>query len=296
VLEDEEQETVGVSRRDDLLKMHAYRDAIRRSAGAYVLFPGTSAPHSFREFVELIPGLGAFPLRPGDDSGTVALRRFIDDVLLHAADQATAEERRRFWQARIFAGPSGSDRAAVSFLDRPPADSPVLISWVPDERRWQWTDETEQYVLQLPGGEEGIAFRAEELAAQLILLSGAGRSVIFERRGAWTILDEDDLRVLRYPSLSIRPGLLCRLIPIDHQPGWLDEVPAVDLLARAPTAGAPVLVSWSDLVRRKDQAPLEAATVQRRVPKPGRDLGLQRLEDDPGEATVDKPGEPVPGE
>ena len=29
------------SRRDDLLKMHAYRDAIRRSAGAYVLFPGT---------------------------------------------------------------------------------------------------------------------------------------------------------------------------------------------------------------------------------------------------------------
>ena len=28
------------SRREDLLKMHAYRDAIRRTAGAYVLFPG----------------------------------------------------------------------------------------------------------------------------------------------------------------------------------------------------------------------------------------------------------------
>src|SRR5439155_4465652 len=27
--------------RSDLLKMHAYRDAIRRSAGAYVIYPGT---------------------------------------------------------------------------------------------------------------------------------------------------------------------------------------------------------------------------------------------------------------
>ena len=51
-LDDEEQERLGVSRRDDLLKMHAYRDAIRRSAGAYVLFPGTSTPHRFREYVE----------------------------------------------------------------------------------------------------------------------------------------------------------------------------------------------------------------------------------------------------
>jgi predicted component of viral defense system (DUF524 family) len=292
-LQDEEHETVGVSRRDDLLKMHAYRDAIRRSAGAYVLFPGTSAPRNFREFVELIPGLGAFPLRPGDDSGTAALRRFIDDVLLHAADQATAEERRRFWQARIFAGSAGSDRPAVSFLDRPPADSPILISWVPDERHWRWTDDTKQHVLQLPEGGEGIVFRAEELAAQLILLSGVGRSVVFERRGAWTIVDDDDLRVLGYPSPPIRPCLLCRLIPIDHQPGWLDELPVVELLARARAAGAPVLVSWSDLVRHNGQVSSDAATVPRHVPKPDRELGVESEGSARAEATAEQPGESV---
>jgi len=65
-----------------------------------VLFsPG---PLEFREYVELIPGLGAFPLRPGNDAGEAALRRFVDDVLLHAADQATAEERNRYWRAAIF--------------------------------------------------------------------------------------------------------------------------------------------------------------------------------------------------
>jgi hypothetical protein len=248
-LEDEDRERLGVSRRDDLLKMHAYRDAIRRSAGAYVLFPGTAEPRQFREYVELIPGLGAFPLRPGDEAGVAALQRFVKDVLLHSADQATAEERNRFWQARVFFGRSGSGRPAVSFLDRPPADTRVLLSWVSDEREWQWTNATNQLVLRLPQGDPGAAFRAEELAAPLILLAGNGHASIFERRGAWTILDQDDLQALEHPIPSAGLGLICRLIPIDEQPGWLDELPLADLAARSRVPGAPVGTSWSELIR-----------------------------------------------
>ena len=37
----EEEEERGMYRRADLLKMHAYKDAIRRTGGAYVLYPGT---------------------------------------------------------------------------------------------------------------------------------------------------------------------------------------------------------------------------------------------------------------
>lgn len=248
-LEDEEQERLGLSRRDDLLKMHAYRDAIRRSAGAYVLFPGTATPRSFREYVELIPGLGAFPLRPGDDSGRAALGRFVEDVLLHAADQATAEERSRFWQTRIFQEPSRSERDAVDFLDRPPADTSVLICWVPDDDHWHWTRETEQYVVRLPKEDAGWPFRAEELAAPLIVLAGAGHADVFERRGAWTIVDEHDLHMLGHPNAAAGPALLCRLIAIEQQPDWLSELPLTDLLARAPTVGAPVLMEWSSLIR-----------------------------------------------
>jgi hypothetical protein len=248
-LEDEEQEKLGVSRRDDLLKMHAYRDAIRRSAGAYVLFPGTSSPRNFREYVELIPGLGAFPLRPGDDSGPAALRRFVDDVLLHAADQATAEERTRFWRARILGGPSRSPRAAVDFLDRPPADAQVLIAWIDDERQRRWMEDTEQYVLRLTQGDEQLAFRAEELAAPLVLLAGSGRVLIFERRGPWMIVDDDDLRTLHYPSPSPAHGLLCQLIRVAEEPDWLGELPVIDLLARATIPGGPALTSWWRLVQ-----------------------------------------------
>ena len=253
-LEDEERERVGVSRRDDLLKMHAYRDAIRRSAGAYVLFPGASTPRSFRQYVELIPGLGAFPLRPGDDSGLIALRRFVGDVLLHAADQATAEERNRFWQARVFSGTSHSEGRTADFLARPPADTQVLICWVPDDEHWLWTETTEQYVVRLPVTDGGIAFRAEELAAPLVVLVGVQRAVVYERRSAWAIVNADELHVLGHPDTSSESALLCRLIPIQAQPPWLDELPLADFLARTPSPGAPLLVDWSRLIQTEARA------------------------------------------
>ena len=71
----------------DLLKMHAYRDAIKRSHGAYVLYPGRgNSPVTFRGFFhEILPGLGAFAIAP-DESGAAqgmeALEKFLDEVLL----------------------------------------------------------------------------------------------------------------------------------------------------------------------------------------------------------------------
>jgi predicted component of viral defense system (DUF524 family) len=274
-LEDEEQERQGTSRRDDLLKMHAYRDAIRRSAGAYVLFPGTLGSRQFREYLEPIPGLGAFPLRPGSDAGVSALRRFIGDVLLHAADQATAEERSRFWVSRVFHGSSGSEAGrAVDFLDRPPADTPVLLDHVFDERLWHWTEETLQYVVNLSGDAGSITFRAEELAAPLILLFGLGRAVIFERHGAWTLVDEDDLRVLNHPMPSERPGLVCQLVPVLEQPPWLTELPLMDVLARSERSGEPVLVEWVRLMEARIGPPAPSSA-RRPIRPPARRVELK---------------------
>ena len=41
--------------------MHAYKDAIRRTGGAYILYPGESEEWRKIGFHEVIPGLGAFP-------------------------------------------------------------------------------------------------------------------------------------------------------------------------------------------------------------------------------------------
>jgi predicted component of viral defense system (DUF524 family) len=298
-LSEEEHERLGNSRREDLLKMHAYRDAIRRSAGAYVLFPGTAEPLQFREYVELIPGLGAFPLRPGNDAGPAALRRFVGDVLLHAADQATAEERNRYWQARILDEQSRPGRGLVDFLGRPPADTSVLIGEVRDEFHWLWTDEVRQYVVRLGHGNDGITFRAEELAAPLVLLTGIGRAAIFERRGPWTVVDEHDLRSLGYPSPSEGPGLLCQLIPIHEQPEWLLELPLTDLLATSRIPGEPVLIQWSRLVQPRTRSSPADGTARARGREPPRggardERGIGQ-QPEPADATPTEADEPAAG-
>ena len=250
-LGEEEQERQAGSRRDDLLKMHAYRDAIRRSAGAYVLFPGTPGTLEFREYVELIPGLGAFPLRPGDDSGSAALRRFIGDVLLHMADQATSEERHRFWRSRIlYERPDSALERPVDFLDRPPADTPLLLGSVPDEDLWEWIQLKHRYVVRLAHRGDGMSLYAEVLSAPLVLLAGGGRALMMERHGAWTLADETDLETLEYPRRGDAPALLCQLLPLEKQPAWLTELPLADQLARARHPGEPVLTSWSRLIQQ----------------------------------------------
>jgi predicted component of viral defense system (DUF524 family) len=83
---EKEEQSKGTYKRADLLKMHAYKDAIRRTAGAYILYPGNEKDTYTRTgFREIIPGLGAFQIRPSDnnDNGSLAVRNFIEDFVYH---------------------------------------------------------------------------------------------------------------------------------------------------------------------------------------------------------------------
>ena len=88
----------GKYKRDDLLKMHAYRDAIRRTQGAYVIYPG-DAQKQWEQFNEILPGLGAFPLRPGN--GENVLIGFIQDLVDNICDRATQRERISFHNHKV---------------------------------------------------------------------------------------------------------------------------------------------------------------------------------------------------
>lgn len=68
--------------RDDLLKMHAYRDAIRHTAGAYVLYPGRGEPALMSREDDRLPSLGAFGVMPaaGNAQGMAQVSAFITDA------------------------------------------------------------------------------------------------------------------------------------------------------------------------------------------------------------------------
>lgn len=76
-------------KRGDLLKMHTYNDAVRQTAGSYVLYPGSDKETRLDKFHEILPGVGAFILKPGREECRTVLKSFLMDVFRHQADQFT---------------------------------------------------------------------------------------------------------------------------------------------------------------------------------------------------------------
>lgn len=144
---DAEPETATAAKYTDLLKMHAYRDAIRRTAGAYVLYPGKpneSSNKQFTGFHEVLPGLGAFAISPDKDGkpkGIPALSEFLDKVIEHLAHRTTARERttyhiREAYRTKEAPAAYGSVRLQESdtygtaqYRALPPAEEIVLVAW-----------------------------------------------------------------------------------------------------------------------------------------------------------------------
>ncbi|MGF6791717.1 DUF2357 domain-containing protein [Paraburkholderia sp. 35.1] len=163
----------GGALRADLLKMHAYRDAIHRTAGAYVLYPGGDKEESglqYPEYHELLPGLGAFVLRPtetGLASGALSLRRFISNVLDHVATRLTKHERSRYWLEDAYGQllPGQPTRALA-----PLPDTTVLLAFVKSREHWNWIRDRKVYNVRAEGRRGGVHAGAALLQSQLLLL------------------------------------------------------------------------------------------------------------------------------
>jgi predicted component of viral defense system (DUF524 family) len=118
--EDFENDEVKLERdvkRVDILKMHAYRDAIPRTAGAYILYPGTK-DRNYRYGDEILPGLGAFPLYPKDDnSDDEPIKEFLSTVAEYLCDRITRWENFTYQKNLVYSGTReewGKYQAAVA--------------------------------------------------------------------------------------------------------------------------------------------------------------------------------------
>lgn len=245
---------------DDLYKMHAYRDAIRRSAGAYVIYPG-STPAEFSMYHELLPGLGAFALRPtesgGEGAGTQTLSRFIDDVLTHVASQMTQHERTRFWvrEANLRANSVGSSAPVAPFLTRPPADTMVLLGLVRNAKHRQWITSQSCYNLRADPNRNGsVDITARELRAEFVLLydSSMKELELWRVDGIPQIYSESRMLATGYQQ----PGGVYFCLPLlrVEAQSWLARIPPNRLgsIRRREKGfapfGIPVLTTWQELI------------------------------------------------
>ena len=94
MLEEESAERRGTYKNVDLYKMHAYKDAIRRTGGAYILYPGNENDiHRFHGYHEVIPGVGAFSLRPSNQTvSSKNIGEFIDEIIFNLEDVLSQRE------------------------------------------------------------------------------------------------------------------------------------------------------------------------------------------------------------
>ena len=146
----------------DLLKMHAYRDAIKRSQGAYVLYPGVGNQSAKMEgFHEILPGLGAFAIAPdknGKAIGLGDLEAFLQSILEHVGNRTTVMERVNYHVAQANELDSGGrlKEEAVEYGAQPlpekdqfdprktaphPSEHKVLVVWSKDDEELvAWKD------------------------------------------------------------------------------------------------------------------------------------------------------------
>jgi predicted component of viral defense system (DUF524 family) len=180
-------------RYQDLLKMHAYRDAIRRTQGAFILYPGSEgAQHTFRGFThEILPGVGAFALTPdesGRAKGIQEFESFLVQLLEHLTNRTTAQERVSFHVGEAYRVREGpviygdiplQERDELSDVGRalPPDEHTVIVAWFDSPAQIEWTQRTGLVVVRL-GDRPGTWHVPPEVSsARHILLRTHGNAI-----------------------------------------------------------------------------------------------------------------------
>ncbi len=217
------QQRKGVYKNADLLKMHAYKDAIRRTGGAYVLYPG-DASSDRRGFHEIIPGLGAFPVRPSrTDTGITALRSFILGVVDHFLNRTSQREKMAFRTYDIHKGlpddfredvpePYGANRALI------PDETFVLVGFFRTEAQYNWIRKTGLYNFRMGSGRGALLLDADTVSARYLLLHTTGDQTSgnlwkIKSKGPRIFSREDVIRK-GYPDPSADHYLLIEIEPV----------------------------------------------------------------------------------
>jgi predicted component of viral defense system (DUF524 family) len=202
---EKQQEKQGKYKRADLLKMHAYKDAIRRTVGAYVLYPGIE-PSTFGSFHEIVPGLGAFPISPSDDGkGLDAVQSFILEVVDHVSNRASQREQLTYRTYNVHKDkPDKRYKVNGSIPEfnlegtrsTPPSEATVLVGFYKDERQYKWIKDKGLYNIRLDT--KGLkTFGVKEAGAKYLLLRTSSQ---FEIGDIWRVVGKD-------PEIMSKQGL-----------------------------------------------------------------------------------------
>ncbi|MBM3453997.1 MAG: DUF2357 domain-containing protein [Bacteroidetes bacterium] len=158
----EKEEKKGIYKNVDLYKMHAYKDAIRRSGGAYILYPGNAKDNKeFKGFHEIIPGVGAFALRPNNEGqASENIQEFIEKVIKNLEDVLSQRERMARATKKVYDQKpiqKISDSKLEALLrelgqEEHPEETQVLVGYYKGESHLNWIQANAKYNIRYGTG------------------------------------------------------------------------------------------------------------------------------------------------
>lgn len=207
-----------------------------------LLYPGHAGDGKqfaeYEGFHEMLPGLGAFAIRPRSDGtaeGMGALREFLDAVIDHLANRTTARERVTFHTAESYTlqeqpveygGRALAERGELSDTRRalPPAEHHVLVAWFNDAEQLAWTMSKGWVVVRL-GDRKGTWTVPPEFATtRHILLHTYGSKVepgmlrLKETKQGYRVFTAEDLVKNGYPGSA--KGDIYAVFEVESDPAF----------------------------------------------------------------------------
>lgn len=256
LLNEKKEQEEGIYKRADLLKMHAYKDAIRRTSGAYILYPGT-VQRRLKGFHEIIPGLGAFCLTPcNSDEELITLQVFLLKIVEHMLDRTSQRERMSYHMNKVYNTPSkqvqeqmpepvGKNRGFM------PDETWVILGYVKNDKQLEWIRKAGLYNFRTGTQNGSVRLSRNLVSSRYLLLHAHGESIEFIK------LSDEGPRVFRRSDL-LRMGYP----PSDDEEKKKDDIYIVYRLDMEKTEPEWAQYKWkiSDVINMKGN--------QMAVPKP----------------------------
>ena len=253
--EEKENREKDIYKRGDLLKMHAYKDAIRRTGGAYVLYPGTEKKIR-KGFHEIIPGLGAFCIAPGhEDEQIPALKRFLRDVFIHFMDRNSQREKVAIAEHDIY---SSEPEPFYEMFPEPYGNSvfadavAVLVGCYKSKVHLQWILEKGKYNIRFGGEREGaIELKESYLRARYLLLYDpddfSDLRIMKIIKDNPTIINEKAMAEMGYPDPTPNQMYMVYDVSIDAvEPELYNRPWTIEPFVKDKN-GAPIIVTYTNL-------------------------------------------------
>lgn len=268
---EKEENRKGIYKNADLLKMHAYKDAIRRTGGAYVLYPG-DIPVNKKGFHEIIPGLGAFPVRPSkSNDGISELKQFIMEVISHFINRASQREKMAYRTYDVYKNKPQKEDEVNDALPETygenrnliPDDTYVLIGYCKSEKHFKWYLDNGIYNFRMNDDSGSLVLDDKTVNAKYLLLRRNGKAVDVFRvlsRGP-KVFSKCKLEAMGYPNPGESEYLVVEIEKITTnelgESGWdyknLGRYKQLEEVEKNPykLAGIPFSVTLTELMKTK---------------------------------------------